>query len=403
MVDQGAVSAGNFATAILLARALVPAEYGIYALLFAVMLFMLNIHLAAVVYGLSLHGAPGTVSELRSLAGGSLVLTALLGTVLGAAAGAVAAIFRRAYLGPWILLALLFWLFQQTTRSALATHFRQREAVWGDALSYLGQAACMGWLFLDHRLTLVAAFQVMAATSAAAWLLQIGQLRLAPSDFQGALALVPRFWKFGRWAVLAKVAEAFIGQPLLWLLALQGMAAVASFQSVLNLLRLTNPLMFAIGSVVLPTVASAPLEKPTAGMRAVRRYGLLGAAALLPYYAVLFLIPAKVLRLFYGVGSAYVGLGMDLRIVILGSALLYAGHIFASYFYGLSKSNVVFHCQLITAAVTVTAGLTLVLLMGLMGAALAYDLAFLAQMAAFAWFLRKVHVSPAKSAPLVLE
>ena len=90
MVDQGAVSAGNFLTTILLARALLPSEYGIYALLFALMLFMISLHAAVIVYGLSLDGAAGTDATLRPLAGGSLVLTAGLGTVLGAAIGTVA-------------------------------------------------------------------------------------------------------------------------------------------------------------------------------------------------------------------------------------------------------------------------------------------------------------------------
>src|SRR6266852_3639549 len=109
VVDQGAVSAGNFLTTILLARALLPSDYGIYALLFALMLFMIFLNSAVIVYGLSLHGAAGTDAELRALAGGSLVLTSGLGVVLGAATGVVAVFFHRAFLAPWILLALLFW------------------------------------------------------------------------------------------------------------------------------------------------------------------------------------------------------------------------------------------------------------------------------------------------------
>src|SRR6266446_2390668 len=94
-VDQGAVSAGNFLTTILLARCLLPSEYGIYALFFALMLFMIYLNSAVIVYGLSLHGAVGSDAELRSLAGGSLVLAGGLALILGLATGAVAALFHR--------------------------------------------------------------------------------------------------------------------------------------------------------------------------------------------------------------------------------------------------------------------------------------------------------------------
>ena len=276
MVDQGAVSAGNFLTTILLARCLLPSEYGIYALLFALMLMMNGFHSAFIWYGLSLLRASKSEAEIRPLAGGSLVLTAGLAILLGTATSTTAVFFHRASLAPWLLLALLFWQLQETTRRALMCRLRFRDALWGDALSYLGQTACIGFLLFGHRLTIASAFGVMAATSAAAALLQAAQLKLTLPDFRGAFRLLPRFWDTGRWALLVSVAQAFIGQALLWFLAFAGTAEVASFQSALNPLRATNPVMFGIGSVLLPTVA-AQQGKPAAGLCAARRYGLLGA------------------------------------------------------------------------------------------------------------------------------
>jgi hypothetical protein len=65
MVDQGAVSAGNFLTTMLLARTLLPSDYGIYALLFALMLLTNFLNSAVIAYGLSLHGAAGTDAGVR--------------------------------------------------------------------------------------------------------------------------------------------------------------------------------------------------------------------------------------------------------------------------------------------------------------------------------------------------
>ncbi len=392
VVDQGAVSAGNFLTTILLARCLLPSEYGIYALFFALMLFMIYLNSAVIVYGLSLHGAVGSDAELRSLAGGSLVLAGGLALILGLATGAVAALFHRAFLAPWILLALLFWQLQETTRRALMSRLRFRDAVGGDALSYLGQTVCIAFLFVGHRLTITSAFGAMAATSAAAALLQAAQLKLTLPDFRGAFRLLPRFWDTGRWALLVGVAQAFIGQALLWFLALRGMAEVASFQSILNLVRGMNPVMFAIGSVLLPTVAS--LQKNSgAGLRVARRYCVLGAVLLLPFFAVIFVFPGMVLRLLYGAGSPYVGLGTGLRVLVVGSALAYVTHVLTMYYFGLSRSDVVFRCELVAAATAVVGGLLLATRDGVLGAAMAYDLMYAAEAAAFIWYLR--HGAPA--------
>ena len=392
MVDQGVVSAGNFLTTILVARALLPPEYGIYALLFGLMLFAISLYMAVIAYGLSLHGAVGTDAELRQLAGGSLVLAAVLGIALGAAAGVVAVFFHRASLAPWILLAVLFWQLQETTRRALISRLRLREAVWGDALSYLGQAACVAYLFVGHRLTLTSAFATMAVTSATAALFQVSQLKLIPPDFRGALRLLPKFWGVGRWALLANIAQAFIGPALLWLLAFGGTAEAASFQSLLNLVRVVNPVMFAIGGVLLPTVA-ANRDGP-AGLRATRRYGLLGLVVLLPYFVVIFISPSATLRLLYGTDSAYAGLGTELRVLVIGSAFAYVAYVLGMYYYGLSRSDIVLRCGLVAAATAVVGGLVLVTHAGVLGAAATYDLTFAAGTGAFVWFLRRPAPSP---------
>jgi O-antigen/teichoic acid export membrane protein len=398
LVDQGSVSAGNFVTTILLARALTPSEYGIYALLFALMLSMVSLYSAVIAYGLSIHGAAATDAALGPLTGGSLILTAGTGTVLGAATGLVAVFFHRMSLYPWILLALLFWQFQETTRRALMSRLRHREAVWGDALSYLGQSACLGCLFVGHRLTLTYAFEAMAATSAAGALLQVVQLKLTLRDFRGAVPLLQKFWGVGRWALFANAVQAFVNQSLLWVLALAGTTAVASFQSLLNLVRVTNPVMFAIGGILLPTVAAKPSDLG-AGLRAARRYGLLGALVLLPYFVVIFVFPGTTLQLLYGASSQYAGLGTDLRVLILGSAFAYATYVLGMYYYGFSRGAVVLRCGLVAAATGIFGGLVLVMQAGVFGATLAYGLTFGVQTVALAWFLRRDAPS-ASTAPL---
>lgn len=388
LLDQAAVSAGNFIPAILLARALTPSQYGIYALLFAVMLAMVSLYSAVIAYGLSVHGAAGTDAAVRPLAGGSLVLTTGGGIILGAATGLVAIPLHRVSLFPWIVLALLSWQLQETTRRSLMSRLRHREAIWGDMVSYLGQSFCIACLFVFHRLSLSSAFQAMAATSAAAALLQSAQLRLRFSDFRGARALLLKFWNIGRWAVVANAIQALANQSLVWLLAVAGTEAVASYQSLLNLVRVVNPVMFAIGGILLPTVA-AQQDKSHEGLRAARRYGLLGALVLLPYLTVVFLFPGTTLQLLYGAGSQYVGLGRELRILVLGSIFNYMTYVLGMYYYGLSRGAIVLCSGAVAASLGVLGGLVLILQEGVLGATIAYGLTFAAQAAALIWFLSR--------------
>lgn len=394
VVDQGVVSAGNFITTILVARCLLPSEYGIYSLVFAAMLLMIFFHGAVIVYGLSLHGAGGTEAALRPLVGASIVMTVGLGAVLGAATGVIAVLLGRMWLFPWVMLAVLFWQLQETSRRALMSRLRHRDAVWGDTVRYLAQVTCIAYLFFAHRLTLTSAFAAMFITAAAGWLIQIGQLKLCRRDFGGALRILPKFWAAGRWALLVGVTQAFIGQALLWFLAFRGMLEVASFQSLLNLVRVTNPMMFAIGSVVLPTVA-ARRGSPVAGLQSARRYGFMGALALLPYFSAILLFPRLALRLLYGASSPYLELAVGLRLLVLGSAFAYVGHILGMYYFGLSRGDVVVRCESVAAAAAVVGGFLLATRGGVLGASVAYDLTFAAGTAAYIWFLRRgVHMVP---------
>lgn len=386
LVDQSMVSAGSFLTAIMLARAVSPVDYGIYALLYAVMLFMYSLHAAVILYGLSLQGAVATEADSRLFAGRALTLTSWLGTFLGAIAGAVAILFHQFRLAPWVLLAFLFWQLQEATRRAMISRLRLRDVVWGDALSYLGQAGVIAYLFVAHRLTLTSTFFSMASTSALAWLLQVSQLKLGFEHLRGAARLIPSFWGVGRWALLAKLAEAVMGQTPLWLLALRGTVEVAAFQSLLNLARFTNPVMFAVGSVILPTVAGSR-SKPIEGWHATRRYCLLGARVLLPYLVVVLVFPTESLRLLYGARSAYGALGYDLRVLVFGSALGYTAHILTMYFFGLSRGDLVLRCEVTAATVAALAGFVLVTEAGVLGAAVTYDLTSAVAVAAFAWYL----------------
>src|SRR5437588_80841 len=76
IADQAVISLGNFATAVLLARILAPDDYGIFAMLFGVMLLLNSAHAGLVIYPLSLEAAVAERFNLARIVAGALIVTA---------------------------------------------------------------------------------------------------------------------------------------------------------------------------------------------------------------------------------------------------------------------------------------------------------------------------------------
>jgi O-antigen/teichoic acid export membrane protein len=137
--DQAAVSLGSFLTTIVVARTVSPADYGVYALTFGVLLLFVTFNGSLVTSRLLIEGASADRLELGRLGGASVCLSVCVALV-GALTLAIATrVLDHVQLAPWAAAALSFWLVQETVRRALMSHLHYRKAVVGDVLSYLGQ------------------------------------------------------------------------------------------------------------------------------------------------------------------------------------------------------------------------------------------------------------------------
>jgi O-antigen/teichoic acid export membrane protein len=384
LLDQGCVSGGNFLTTILLARALEPAQYGVYALLYGIILTMNNVHSALIWYGMSLKAAICSEDELGSLVGGALAITGWLGLLLGVVLVAVAIFFCTKAAALLILVAMLFGQLQETTRRALMARLRYRDAVYGDALSYLGQAGCIAYLLSRRRSGLAEVFAVLAISSAAGMLLQAIQLRLALSNLKRRPRLISGLWRVGRWALVANLVHNGGTQVLLWFLAFFGTAKVASFQATTNVLNATNPIAYSVGNVILPTVASGRGKDAFAN---TKHHGIRGAMFIAPFMVLVIIAPHLVLRCFYGADSAYLRLERELRMLIIANLIAYVAYILGAYYYGLGRSDVVLWANCGGSAAILLVGLYLCFRYGTLGAVEAYDLSVAARAAVLFWWL----------------
>jgi O-antigen/teichoic acid export membrane protein len=365
--DQAAVSLGNFLTTLVLIRSLAPDVFGTYALLFGMLLFLGSLHAALVVYPITV-GAAG--DGRHAITGAALAITGVLWLPLGLFLVGTTAVLGRVDLAGWAVVALLMWLVQETLRRVLMADLRHRDALAGDAVSYLGQAAVVWLLARAGMLTLESALAAVAATSAAGALVQAFQVGLRRFP-RSALAPAARaFWRQGRWLLLLQFVGLVTIYATPWTLDFfHGRREVAQFQAVAVLLGVANPVTMSMVGLIVPAVATASRGgNPAAAKAAALRYGAVGATLLLPYYLALLLFPATVLSLFFGRESAYVGLATPLRLFVAAYAMFYVAQMSAALLNGLGRSRAAFVAHAAGATATLLVAIPLAAAFGLSGA-----------------------------------
>ena len=324
VVDQTFVSAGNFVTTLVLSRSLIPSEFGMFALLSSVCLVANGFHSNLIVSPLMVLGAAETGKKRRACPTAAIGLTSLLSPVWVCAILIASLSLHRIASGAWAALSVLAWQYQETTRRALFAVIRQRDALWGDLISYPGQAIVI-WLVMRTRYgNLDSAFIVIGATSLAAALLQGRQAGIGRISWKQCALRLRQFWRISGWLLLSSLTGIVAAPWMPWLLNwFHGRSAAASFQAVMGVLNLTNPVVLSISAIVIPAV-SAMLVRPGSKHRCLKialRYIVQFEILLAPLLVVMLVWPHWVLSLFFGSHSVYCRETVALRIAVFTCVL----------------------------------------------------------------------------------
>jgi O-antigen/teichoic acid export membrane protein len=372
-------------------RSLARVDYGIFALLFGILLVSLSIHSTFVAIPLSVFGADSTDRERKHLNGYALVFGAVIAVPMALVCVGACIFLRRAALSPLVVIAMFSWLLQETARRALMAELRFRDALWGDAISYLGQVLALIILAREGALSISAAFAVMAATSVISAILQVVQAGVLVPAWPDVLPVAKRFCYLGIWPTLGSLASALTIQVFPWTLAAaRGPAQTAMYQAVVNLVSVSHPLLFSVGSLIVPASARAMAKNGIhAAKRIALRYGAQGALLVVPYFLVLFLLfPKPALRLLYGASSPYVKLDQGVRIFVIAYAFVYLSQVLASLFNGIARGKLVFMASLAGAAIALGAAIPLIALLGMTGAIIAFCFVYGARSLLFVYSYR---------------
>ncbi len=309
--DQMLASAGNFATTLVLSRYLTPAEFGVYALVNSIVLVANGFHANLIVSPLMVLGGSERENGRRAYPGAALQLCSLLLPFWLAGLALSSAYLHCMVTGWYAFLAVVAWQYQETVRRSLFSVGSHHSALWGDLVSYPGQALAIWALMRTGHVSLNAAFGAMAVTSLLAAVLQGRQSRLRLTGRKECFVIGRDFWRIAKWLLLSSIAG-FASAPLLpWLLNwARGRSEVGAFQAVYGVMNLCNPLVLSIPAIVIPAVAARKRQ----GGSTVWRYTLLFESVMAPLLMAMLIWPRVVLAAMYGSGSPYCAEALALRI-----------------------------------------------------------------------------------------
>ena len=337
ILDQGLTSGSNFLISVLLARWLMPDQYGAYAVAFAIYVLLTIVYQSLVLEPMAVFGGSSYRNNLRSYLrsllrihfGLSLAIFLALGVStaithrLAISAGLPGALAGLTIALPWMQ---LFWL----ARRSFYLELSPKQAVKG---AFLYSTLVLGALYLVNRaglLSPVSAFLLMGLGAAGTAVLML--LRLPMGLRRGSPALRSRevwyrHWTYGRWALAACIVgwiPTYAYYPLLSTFA--SMRQSGELKALMNLTLPLEQTKAALSILFLLYAASVHEDEGKSSARVLcGRVTLAAVGGTLLYWAMIMPIRSRVFHLLYS--GRYTEVTQLLPIVALGS-------IFSSASYG---------------------------------------------------------------------
>jgi O-antigen/teichoic acid export membrane protein len=312
VLDQGIIAASNFVIGILLARWLLPEQYGSYALAFAIFLLLSFSYQALLLEPQRVFGPSDYADWQPEYLGVLLRIHSVLALAIFLALG-ISAWLMHVFAPPDSLpgalagvtvaapCVLLLWL----ARGAFYVRMSPQHAITGAAVYC---AVVLVGLLLVYRIRLLSplsAFLLMALAaliSSAVLLVRLKpvlKLRVSGPSWK---VVFQQHWKYGRWILVSLVLSWLSGDiyyPLVC--SFSGMAAGGALRALLNFYLPVAQTFSALSIFVLPYASRVYQENGPAALTGLtRRMAWLFAAAAIAYWAVLILFSKPVMHSLYG-------------------------------------------------------------------------------------------------------
>ncbi|MGI9174960.1 MAG: lipopolysaccharide biosynthesis protein [Rhodothermales bacterium] len=376
ILDQGLFAGSNFALNILLARWMLPEEYGAFTVAFSVFMLLGTLHSGLLTEPMLVFG-PGRYRRwlpqyLSALLRGNAGFSVLSAVVLAAAgygfywysAEEVATVlFALALAQPFIL---FLWLARRVC-------YVYHQPKWA-ALSGLLYAALVlaGAVVLERTawLSAVTALGLMSGASlVAALVITLGYLRLPmlqPLPEKKTKAASVQHWRYGRWIVGTGLLGWVVGYlPVLVLPAVAGLEAGGALKALWNFTLPALHVYTALSALLLPTLVRVRGTDRFA--RIVRNLTALVTAIALFYWVVLGVLGRPMIDWLYA--GQYVEYA-DLLWLVGGLLMAGIGVVMSAALKALERPQKVFRAFVFSALSVLTVGTACIYAFGLVGALL---------------------------------
>jgi O-antigen/teichoic acid export membrane protein len=312
VLDQALISGSNFLVGILLARWLVPEEYGAYALAFAFFLLLSFVSQSLLFEPMAVFSGSAYRKSMRgyfrSVLWIHLAMTLITFVLLGTAAGVAflrsepnglpGALLGVTFASPCIL---LFWL----ARRAYYTQLSPARAASG---AFVYCVLLVAGLFLVHHRQHLSPFSAYVLMGVGA-LATAGYLLWHLRRILPGIEAGPRFadacrrhWDYGRWALASSFATwipFYMYYPLLS--TFSGMAQAGELRALMNLALPLEQTYTALSSLLLPWAARVQeREGISSASRLNRRLTALYTGGAILYWAVVIPLRVPAFHLLYG-------------------------------------------------------------------------------------------------------
>lgn len=391
IADQGLFAVSNFVLNIVLARWLVPEAYGAFALAFSLFLLVSTVHTALLTEPMLVFG-PGTYRESFEKYVGVLIrehwkLSCLLGALLAATGAGLWMQSPLIALAVWAVgAATPFLLLQWLLRRACYVRLQPRIA----SLAGLGYSILLiSGAYALHEMDVLSPFSAfalmgLASFAAAAWLAHRLGLPLAPRRDDLVRQTRIQHWSYGRWAVGAAVLTWVPGNVYYVLLPIWGgLEATGTLRALVNLVTPIIHTNVALSLVLLPALVSVrgtPAFKQRVTMAAL----VLCSGAIL-YWVALGYLHQPVLRWLYdGKYAADASTLWLLGLLGVASAVV---AVCGAALRAMARPDRVFWAYMGSSLVAVIAGVSLISLWQVRGAAIGMVLSAVATAVGLAWHL----------------
>ena len=247
----------------------------------------------------------------------------------------------------FIVSASLCWQIQEAPRTVFASRLSYDRAIWGDAISYIGQALVVAVFCHFSRPGLASIFGVIAGTSLLGALLQGFQIKPTKVSWSWLASFKDDVWRLGRWSALAKLVAFFSLQAFPWFLSYRhGLVAVAAFQSLYQLVALMNPVLLSSNNLIMASIAKSLRQHRASLIADSLKYMVYAGSIVALYITLMLLGGGRVMSFFYGRNSYYLSNAPLLPIFGAAYALEFVAMFAGAILAGMERTRPLFYQQL---------------------------------------------------------